>query len=339
MKTAHLGQTQVAVTRLGIGLAPIAGLYSAVGDEQAYATVEAAWDHGIRFFDTAPFYGPALSERRAGHVLGGKPRAEYTLSTKVGRRLTAGGVGTVDVWSEPVTEKPYWDFSAEGARSSLAESLDRLGLDRVDVLHIHDPDDNYAEAVAGALPALVALRAEGRIGAVSVGMNQAEMLADFVRTGLVDCVLLAGRYTLLNQAGLKELLPLCASRGVSVIAAGVFNSGILAGGTTYDYGRRRRRSCRRWPRSATSATGTVCRFARPRCSSRSAIRRWRASWSGCAHRPRWPRPSNCSTSSSPASSGSTCAGPGSFRDRRWRGLARPTRCPHRSSWCRRACRS
>ncbi len=236
MKTAHLGQTQVAVTRLGIGLAPIAGLYSAVGDEQAYATVEAAWDHGIRFFDTAPFYGPALSERRAGHVLGGKPRAEYTLSTKVGRRLTAGGVGTVDVWSEPVTEKPYWDFSAEGARSSLAESLDRLGLDRVDVLHIHDPDDNYAEAVAGALPALVALRAEGRIGAVSVGMNQAEMLADFVRTGLVDCVLLAGRYTLLNQAGLKELLPLCASRGVSVIAAGVFNSGILAGGTTYDYG-------------------------------------------------------------------------------------------------------
>src|SRR6185312_11249934 len=130
----------------------------------------------------------------------------------------------------------YWDFSGPGAVKSLEESLERLGLDRVDLLHIHDPDDFYAEAVSGALPALVSMRDEGRIGAVSVGMNQAPMLADFVRTGMVDCVLLAGRYTLIDQRGADELLPLCADRGVSVIAAGVFNSGILAGGSTFNYG-------------------------------------------------------------------------------------------------------
>jgi D-threo-aldose 1-dehydrogenase len=234
MKTVCLGQTGVAVTRLGLGLAPIGGLYTPVGDAQAYATIEAAWDRGVRFFDTAPLYGHGLSERRAGHVLAGRPRAGYTLSTKVGRRL-APVRSAPGMWTETAAEGPFWDFSSDGARRSLAESLDRLGLDRVDVLHIHDPDDHYAEAVAGALPALVELRAEGRIGAVSAGMNQAEMLADFVRTGLLDCILLAGRHTLLDQSGLSELLPLCASTGVSVIAAGVFNSGILAGGSTYDY--------------------------------------------------------------------------------------------------------
>jgi len=218
-------------------LAPIGGLYSAVGDDAAHATIEAAWAAGVRFFDTAPFYGHGLSERRTGHVLSSYPRSAFTLSTKVGRRLRPLPAGTsdADVWGEPVHEDVYWDFSGSGAVRSLEGSLDRLGLDRVDVLHIHDPDDHYAEAVAGALPALVTLRSEGRIGAVSAGMNQAPMLADFVRTGSLDCVLLAGRYTLLDQSGLDELLPLCSARGVSVIAAGVFNSGILAGGSTFDY--------------------------------------------------------------------------------------------------------
>jgi D-threo-aldose 1-dehydrogenase len=235
MKTATLGRTGVTVTRLGLGLAPIGGLYTAVGDETARATIEAAWDAGIRFFDTAPLYGHGLSERRAGSVLSGKPRSSYTLSTKVGRRLRAASSVDQQLWAEDLDSTVYWDFSGEGAVRSLDESLDRLGLDRVDLLHIHDPDEHYAEAVAGALPALVSLRAAGRIGAVSVGMNQAPMLADFVRTGMVDCVLLAGRYTLLDQRGADELLPLCADRGVSVIGAGVFNSGVLAGGTTFDY--------------------------------------------------------------------------------------------------------
>jgi D-threo-aldose 1-dehydrogenase len=236
MKTVSLGQTDVTVTQLGLGLAPIAGLYRAVGDEMAHATIEAAWDAGVRFFDTAPLYGHGLSERRAGAVLSSKPRSSFTMSTKVGRRLRSSSSVPRTVWGEDLSHDFYWDFSGTGAVRSLEESLDRLGLDRVDVLHLHDPDNHYAEAVTGALPALVELRSAGRIGAVSVGMNQAPMLADFVRTGMVDCVLLAGRYTLIDQRGLDELLPLCADRGVSVIAAGVFNSGVLAGGSTFDYG-------------------------------------------------------------------------------------------------------
>jgi D-threo-aldose 1-dehydrogenase len=236
MKTVSLGQTGVTVTRLGLGLAPIGGLYTAVGDEMAHATIEAAWDAGVRFFDTAPLYGHGSSERRAGAVLSAKPRSSFTMSTKVGRRLRSSSSFAADIWGEDVFNDVYWDFSGPGAAKSLEESLDRLGLDRVDLVHIHDPDDHYAEAVAGALPALASMRAEGHIGAVSVGMNQAPMLADFVRTGMVDCVLLAGRYTLIDQRGADELLPLCADRGVSVIAAGVFNSGVLAGGSTFDYG-------------------------------------------------------------------------------------------------------
>jgi D-threo-aldose 1-dehydrogenase len=262
----RLGGTEVEVTRLGLGLAPLGGLYRAVGAEQAHATVELAWGLGLRYFDSAPLYGSGLSERRAGHVLAGKPRTEFTVSTKVGRRLVpspggdnqlgddGGGAdrGGADqhggdqdgddpneeIWAEPAGAEPALDFSYSGTLASHAESLDRLGLDRVDVLHIHDPDEHYAQARAGALPALVELRAQGRIGAVSVGMNQAEMLADFARTGDLDCLLLAGRYTLLDQSGLGELLPLCAERGISVVVGGVYNSGLLADprpGATYDY--------------------------------------------------------------------------------------------------------
>lgn len=247
----RLGDTGVEVTRLGLGLAPLGGLYRRVGDEQAYATVERAWDEGLRYFDTAPLYGSGLSERRVGRVLSGKPRAGFTLSTKVGRVLRPsadpapaedGSGAAVDhnstIWAEAGDTGPVWDFTADGVLRSYADSLDRLGLDRVDVLHVHDPDEHYGQAVAEALPALVRLRDQGRIGAVSVGMNQAEMLADFVRTGHLDSVLLAGRYTLLDQSGLAELLPLASERGVSVIAAGVYNSGLLADprpGATYDY--------------------------------------------------------------------------------------------------------
>jgi D-threo-aldose 1-dehydrogenase len=235
-----LGRTDVAVTRLGLGLAPLGGLYQAVGDETASATVDAAWAHGIRFFDTAPLYGAGRSERRAGAALAGRDRDAYTLSTKVGRLLVPryGDPVDADTWTEPTTHEPVFDFSAEGTRRSYRESLERLGLDTADILHIHDPDDHFAEAMAGARAALAELRAQGRVRAVSAGMNQSAMPTRFARTGDFDCFLLAGRYTLLDQSGLADLLPECASRGISVIAGGVYNSGILADptpGATYDY--------------------------------------------------------------------------------------------------------
>lgn len=234
----RIGRTDVRVTRLGLGLAPIGGLYSPVGEAQARATVEHAWRLGIRYFDVAPLYGNGLAERRAGPVLAGKPRSEFVLSTKVGRLLRSGGSDAQDIWAEPTAVTPVFDFSADGVRASYAESLRRLKLGRADILHLHDPDDYLAQAAAEALPELVRMRDEGLIRAVSAGMNDAKPLADLVRTGELDCVLLAGRYTLLDQSGLAELLPLCADRGVSVIAAGVFNSGLLADprpGASFDY--------------------------------------------------------------------------------------------------------
>lgn len=237
-ETVPLGRTGLRVTRLGLGLAPIGGLYAPVSDQQARATVERAWELGIRYFDTAPLYGHGLSETRAGAVLRDQPRDAFVLSTKVGRLLRPDGAGGAGIWADPAGVTPVFDFSAEGVLTSYAESLNRLGLDRADVLHVHDPDDFFAQAAGEALPALAGLREQGRVGGVSVGMNQAGMLAEFVRTGLLDCVLAAGRYTLLDQSAARELLPLCRSRGVSVIAAGVFNSGILADPrpeATYDY--------------------------------------------------------------------------------------------------------
>jgi D-threo-aldose 1-dehydrogenase len=238
LEKVPLGDTAVRATRLGVGLAPIAGLYQPVGESTAAATVEAAWEAGIRFFDTAPLYGAGLSERRAGAALRGRDRADYTLSTKVGRRLVRGTFEQPGMWTEGSGAEPVDDYSAAGTRASHEESLERLGLDRVDVLHVHDPDDHFDEALSGAVPALVELRREGRIGAVSAGMNQTAMLTAFARTGHFDCFLLAGRYTLLDQSALGDLLPECARRGISVIGAGIYNSGILADpveGATYDY--------------------------------------------------------------------------------------------------------
>ena len=238
LERVRIGRTEVQVTRLGLGLAPIGGLYQPVDERQARATVERAWQLGIRYYDVAPLYGNGLSERRAGPVLAEWPRAEYALSTKVGRLLRTGGGDEQDIWAEPATLTPVFDFSGAGVLTSYAESLDRLGLDRADILHLHDPDDHLAQAIAEALPALVRLREQGRISAVSAGMNQSKPLAELVRTGQLDCVLLAGRYSLLDQSGAAELLPLCAERGVSVIAGGVFNSGLLADpkpGATFDY--------------------------------------------------------------------------------------------------------
>ncbi|MEY2458681.1 MAG: D-threo-aldose 1-dehydrogenase [Acidimicrobiaceae bacterium] len=229
------------MTPLGLGCAPIGNLYDPVTDDEAHAVVLAAYDAGVRFFDTAPLYGHGLSERRLGAALASLPRDSLTVSTKVGRLLVADDPGArpddtgfADV--PPV--HPVFDFSADGVQRSLEASLDRLGLDRVDIVHVHDPDDHAEEALAGAFPALRRWRDEGVVGAIGAGMNQAPMLARFVREAGIDCVLLAGRYTLLDQSGLDDLLPLCEREHVSVIAAGVFNSGLLANptpGAPFDY--------------------------------------------------------------------------------------------------------
>ncbi|MGC9665840.1 aldo/keto reductase [Planosporangium sp. 12N6] len=228
----RLGRTDLTVTRLGLGLAPIGGLYRPVGDEQAVATVDRAWDRGLRLFDTAPLYGYGLSERRAGRALAPRPRDSYVVSTKVGRLLEPGGTDIEDVWPEAAATgvTPRFDFTYEAVRASLESSLERLGLDRVDVLHLHDPDDHFDAALGEAYRALADLRACGVIGAVGAGMNQAAMLTRFAREAArpgFDCFLLAGRYTLLDQSGLDGLLPLCAQRGIAVLAGGVYNSGLL----------------------------------------------------------------------------------------------------------------
>jgi D-threo-aldose 1-dehydrogenase len=211
---------------IGLGTAPLGGLYAPVDDETAWATLDRAWDLGIRTFDTAPLYGSGLAERRLGAFLQGKQRDEFVLSTKVGRLLRPGASG----W-----EGAYFDFSYDGALRSLAESLERLGLDRVDVALVHDPDDHYQEARDGAFRALTRLRDEQAVRAVGVGMNQTALLARFVREADPDCFLVAGRYTLLDRSAAEELLPLCKERSIDVIAGGVFNSGVLAGGNTFDY--------------------------------------------------------------------------------------------------------
>jgi D-threo-aldose 1-dehydrogenase len=241
----RLGRTRVNVTRLGLGTAPLGGLFKPVAEEEAWATVERAYMAGLRFFDTAPLYGHGLAEQRLGHVLQRKPRGEFVLATKVGRLLRqwAPPDSTQYYRGEPFYKdapplNPVFDFSYDGVMKSVDESLKRLGLDSIDVLHIHDPDQHFDEALRGACRALNRLREQGTVGAVGVGMNQAKMLVRFAHEADVDCFLLAGRYTLLDQTALHELLPVCLERNIAVIAGGVYNSGILAGprpGSTFDY--------------------------------------------------------------------------------------------------------
>ncbi|GGS57907.1 oxidoreductase [Planobispora rosea] len=230
------------LSRYGFGAAPIGNLFTAVDDATARAAVDAAYDAGIRLFDTAPHYGLGLSERRLGAALAGRPRDSYTLSTKVGRLLVPSTRGSAarddEGFDVPADLRRVRDYSREGVRRSLEESLERLGLDRVDIALIHDPDDHWEQAVSEAYPALAELRAQGVVTAIGAGMNQWEMLARFVRETDLDVVMLAGRHTLLDQSGARELLPLCRERGVRVLAAGVFNSGLLAThepSGTYDY--------------------------------------------------------------------------------------------------------
>lgn len=237
-----LGSSGLEVTRLGLGCAALGGLYGDIPEEQAEAVVHKALELGLNLFDTAPLYGSGKSEIRVGHALQSVPRDSYVLASKVGRVLEPadGEDRGQSIFDNLPPFNPVFDFSHDGVIRSVEESLERLKLDRIDVLHIHDPDDNYEEAIGSAYPALDKLRAEGTIKAVSAGMNQWEMLARFAREGDFDCFLLAGRYSLLEQESLDELLPLCLEKDIGIMAGGTYNSGILAKGSgeeaKYNYG-------------------------------------------------------------------------------------------------------
>jgi D-threo-aldose 1-dehydrogenase len=226
------------------GGAGIGNLLRPVSDDDARATVDAAWDAGVRGFDTAPHYGLGLSERRLGAALAGRPRQDFLVSTKVGRVLVPGRGDGDDLasggFAVPDDTVRQWDPSPAGVRRSLDESLGRLGLDHVDVAYLHDPDVySLTDGLTQALPTLAELRDDGVVRAVGVGSNSVEALSAAVDTGLCDVVMLAGRYTLLEQPA-AALVDRCASLGVAVVAVGVYNSGLLgqerpAVGATYDY--------------------------------------------------------------------------------------------------------
>jgi D-threo-aldose 1-dehydrogenase len=231
MDTRRIGTTGLSVTEVGFGGGPIGGLFQEVTSEDAQAALAAGWDAGIRYFDVAPHYGIGRAEREFGDFLRTKPRDEFVLSTKVGRLLVPqepDGLDLENLFAVPADHRRVWDFSRDGVRRSLEDSLGRLGLDRVDVLLLHDAEEHFDEALRDGYPALEELRSEGVIGAIGAGMGDAALLTRLVRETDVDVVMLAGRLTLLDQSGLDELLPLCAERGVSVLAAAPFNSGILA---------------------------------------------------------------------------------------------------------------
>jgi len=234
----------LALTELGFGSSQIGNLFCEVSDDVAHDAVVAAWEAGLRYFDTAPHYGLGLSERRLGRALRAFPRDELVVSTKVGRWLEpsdARGQQDPEGFVVAASHRRRWDFSRDGVLRSVEASLQRLDLDRIDLVLIHDPDDHAREALGEAAPALSQLRSEGVIRAYGAGMNQAPMLARFVRETDVDVVMVAGRFTLLDQTAGHDLLPAALERGVGVINAGIYNSGLLSlprprTDAKYDYG-------------------------------------------------------------------------------------------------------
>ena len=236
----------LALTELGFGGSPLGNLYQETSEAEARLAVQAAWDAGVRYYDTAPHYGLGLSERRLGRALAGQPRDAYVLSTKVGRLLEPNLAPTgsdlrAGGFAVPDDLVRRFDFSRDGVLRSLESSLGRLGVNRVDIVYVHDPDEHVDQAVAEAIPALAGLRDQGVIGAVGVGMNQWQALLRLVRETSLDAVMLAGRWTLLDRSG-EPLLDECEERGVAVVAAAPYNSGLLAGDSPsahahFNYGR------------------------------------------------------------------------------------------------------
>jgi D-threo-aldose 1-dehydrogenase len=219
---------------LGYGAAAVGNLYRAVDDETAGLLLDAAWDSGIRYYDTAPHYGLGLSERRLGEMLRRRPREEFVVSTKVGRLLVPdpdAGRRDDDLFEVPADHRRVWDFSESGVRRSLEDSLGRLGLDRVDVLYLHDVERSgrdIGEVIDAGVAALARLRDEGLVRAIGIGSSDLDAVERAVRTEAIDLVMLPGRYTLLETPAKDVVLPLCLERGVGIVNVGVFNSGLLA---------------------------------------------------------------------------------------------------------------
>ena len=243
MRRRQIKNTSVSLTALGFGASVIGNLYRVTPPEDATGAVDAAWEAGIRYFDTAPHYGLGLAESRLGAALRDRPRGEYVISSKVGRLLVPNehprGADT-EGFAVPDDLRRQWDFSRDGVLRSIEASLERTGLDHLDVVYLHDPDDHWRQAADEAMPALAELRDQGVVGAIGAGMNRSAMLARFLRETAADVVMLAGRYTLLDQSALDDVLPAAEEHGKSVVAVGVFNSGLLsqdrpAEGMTYDY--------------------------------------------------------------------------------------------------------
>ena len=232
-------RTGVEVSRLSLGTAALGGLYTSVSDADCTDTVLTAIDNGINFIDTAPHYGKGTSEVRIGKALAGRDRSTFVIATKIGRLLVPSTTDIDEFFMDADnTVERKFDFSASGVRQSLEGSLERLGLESVEILFIHDPDANADEAILEAYPELDRMRSEGIIKAIGVGMNQCETPTRVIKETDIDMVLIAGRYSLLDQKALEGLLPAALERNVDIIAAGVFNSGILANpvkGATYDY--------------------------------------------------------------------------------------------------------
>ncbi|MFE2728217.1 aldo/keto reductase [Kitasatospora sp. NPDC059327] len=235
--------TSVALTELGFGASVIGNLGRPTPDSEAQAAVDTAWAAGIRYFDTAPHYGLGLSERRLGTALARRPRDTYVVSSKVGRLLVPNPRPQgrdPEGFAVPDDHVRRWDFSRDGVLRSIEDTLTRTGLDRLDIVYVHDPDEHWQQAAAEAIPALAELRDQGVVGAIGAGMNQSTMLARFLRETAADVVMLAGRYTLLDQGALDDVLPTAIELGKSVVAVGVFNSGLLSRerpttNLTYDY--------------------------------------------------------------------------------------------------------
>ncbi|WP_322048468.1 aldo/keto reductase [Paraburkholderia sp. J67] len=242
----RIGRTALQVSALSLGTAPLGGLYRDLTDDEAQATVDAAWDTGVRFFDTAPHYGHTKAEHRLGAALRRYPRDEYVLSTKVGRRFVprTHAYDGSEGWQNPLPFEAIYDYTRDGILRSYEDSQQRLGLVDIDILLVHDIGRlTHGERNAyywrqltegGGFRALDELRAAGAVKAIGFGVNEREVILDAMREFDLDCALLAGRYTLLEQAPLDDLLPACAERGVSILLGGAFNSGILARGLEGD---------------------------------------------------------------------------------------------------------
>lgn len=242
-----LPRSSVVLTRLGMGGAAIGGLYEACGAADARQAVDGAWALGLRYFDTAPFYGYTLSEHRLGEALRERPRGQFTVSTKAGRLMTPDGSVRAgnDGWAAPLPFRPHFDYTYDAILRSHQDSLQRLGMEYIDILYVHDigavthreQHGHYWKQLTagGGFRALEQLRSSGQVKAIGLGVNEAEVVYQAMQECDLDCTLLAGRYTLLEQASLRPLLEACSERGNAIVIGGPFNSGVLAGNGKFDY--------------------------------------------------------------------------------------------------------